>query len=706
MMPDESTTVMQAAEIYAAMGLMPVPVYGFAGGHCTCHAGEGCAKPGKHPIGNDWQRRATNDLDLVRDAFRAHRGNIGIFCGGQVVVIDADGDEGVANLAQLGAMPRTLTAVSGSGKGRHYVYRLMPGQSPANITDRSSKVAPKVDIKIRGQFVVAPSLHQSGQRYRWIEFVEPAALPDWLYQRIRNQPAIAPALALRVVRGGGAEMYDRARAYVKAMPAAVSGQGGHSATFAAARKIVGNGLPTIEELALLMEYNQRCDPPWSDKELDHKLEQARQQGENIGLPERERAAPMPAAALAAPREEPTEDWRTWLHMEQTRHGVARLKRTGDNAVIILQFDPRWRGRVRYDVFRQQIAIVDPPWDAYQVAAVASPTWTDSDVQRLKGWLIRHYGLDLSTSDVREAAQTAARHASYSSARDWMVSLSWDGALRLDSWLTTCLGVESTSYSASVGRWWITSAVARVFDPGCKADHVLILEGLQGMGKSSALRTLVGAQWFSDTPFDIGSKDAFMAMGGRLVVEMAELDSLKRADAERAKSFFTSAVDSYRPPYGSEVVTVPRSCVFAGTVNHAEYLKDDTGNRRYWPVKCTKADLAAIALQRDQIWAEAVAAYRSGAAWYPIAADEHAVCAEEQEVRSTRDEWEHVIGEWITSNAIQKLVLADVLERALHIPKGQWSRGEQMRAAGVMHRLGFSVKSEWADGATKRVYRKV
>jgi len=636
--------------------------------------------------------------------FAGHRGNIGIYCGNQFVLIDADGDEGVANLANLGPLPRTLTAISGSGSGRHLLYRLAPGQNPQDITDRSSKVANKIDIKIRGQFVVAPSVHVSGQQYQWVDFIEPELLPDWLYQRLRKKaPTPRPRLA---VIPGDADTYRRVRSYIAKMPHAVSGSGGHGATFAVAQKIVNNGLTSTEEWALIVEYNRRCEPPWSDAELEHKLKSARDQGQHTGLPARaDVPPPPPPPADPVDPVDPADDWRSLLIVENTKRGV-RLKRTEENLVLILRFDERWRGRVRFDSFRQKITIDSPPWKPHQSASRASATWTDTDVQRLKGWSLREYDLDLGTNAVIDAVRTAAEGDAYHSAADWMATLTWDGTPRLAHWLTLYLGADDTEYVSAVGRWWLLSAVARAFQPGCKADHVLILEGPQGTGKSSALRALVGSEWFADTPIDIGSKDAYLAMAGRIVVELGELDSLRRADAERAKAFFTSAIDHYRPPYGRETVAIPRSCVFAGTVNHAEYLKDETGNRRYWPIACMAIDLYGLARDRNQIWAEAVAAYQAGQVWYPVTVAEHALCEAQQDARRTRDAWEAVIGEWVTANLIRETTVADILERALQLPKGQWGRADQMRVAAILRDLGFKLGIRRVSGRVTRVYTRL
>src|SRR4029077_167441 len=193
-------------------------------------------------------------------------------------------------------------------------------------------------------------------------------------------------------------------------------------------------------------------------------------------------------------------------------------------------------------------------------------------------------------------------------------LHWDGVERVDTWLAAYLGAEGTEYARAVGSRWLISAVARIFRPGAKADCCLILEGAQGIRKSTALRTVAG-EYFTDELADLGSKDAAMQTRGVWIIELSELDNLSHAEVARIKAFMSPHTDLFRPPYGMRLVESPRQCVFAGTVNHGSYLRDETGGRRFWPVVCGKIDIAELQRDRDQLWAEAKAKYRSGASWW-------------------------------------------------------------------------------------------
>jgi predicted P-loop ATPase len=181
----------------------------------------------------------------------------------------------------------------------------------------------------------------------------------------------------------------------------------------------------------------------------------------------------------------------------------------------------------------------------------------------------------------------------------------------------------------------------------KADHMLILEGPQGARKSTAIKVLAGEQWFTDELPELGSKDAAIHMQGVWIVEIAELDAMSRAEVSRIKAFLTRTTDRFRPPYGRYTIEVPRQCVFAGTVNLDTCLRDETGNRRFWPLRSGTIDIDALVSDREQLWAEAVHRFREGAIWW---IDDPALLAEAaaaQEARYQSDAWEDLIEHWLT-----------------------------------------------------------
>jgi putative DNA primase/helicase len=372
-----------------------------------------------------------------------------------------------------------------------------------------------------------------------------------------------------------------------------------------------------------------------------------------------------------------------------------------NAVTILTNDPAWQGVLGWDEFQAAIVFKKAP-PFYEEDAASTPTQPgdvlmDEDYTRIALWLSRTYRLKFSSKLIAEAVSVVARRTTYHPVREYLKGLKWDGTPRIHSWLATYLGAipeAGTSraererlarYLSRAGLWWLLSAVARVFQPGCKADAVLILEGPQGKGKSTALKILAGA-WFSDTPFDLGSKDGFLALRGRWIVELAELDALTRSEANRAKAFFSSPVDVYRPPYGREAREYPRQCVFAGTTNQAAYLLDETGGRRFWPVRVGRIDFDALRRDRDQLWAEAVASYKAGAIWHPSDEDEIDIFREQQDDRHQLDPWHERIAEWVVGRA--HVEIPQILSGPLELEIGHWGQREQNRVVKVLRFLGW------------------
>ena len=199
------------------------------------------------------------------------------------------------------------------------------------------------------------------------------------------------------------------------------------------------------------------------------------------------------------------------------------------------------------------------------------------------------------------------------------------------------------YHRAVSRSLLISAVARVFEPGCKADHVPVLEGPQGGGKSTSIGVLF-SPWFSDDLAELGTKDAAMQVRAAWGVEISELAAMTRGEIEKVKAFISRSTDIFRPPFGKRVVSVPRQSIFIGSTNSDKYIRDETGGRRFWPIACGSIDIDALDRDRDQLWAEAVQLYYAGVQWWLNDAETvHATA--EQEARRVEDAWEPVIEAW-------------------------------------------------------------
>jgi len=282
---------------------------------------------------------------------------------------------------------------------------------------------------------------------------------------------------------------------------------------------------------------------------------------------------------------------------------------------------------------------------------------------------------------------------------------WDGVPRLETWLQTYLTVPDSEYARAVGPRWLISAVARIYEPGCRADHVLILEGAQGEQKSTAVRVLaVNPSWSTGRLSQLSNKDAMMEVAGVWLVEIAELDALSKAKTSAIKQFLTNPNDRFRPPYGKYVTRQSRQCVFAGTINPpvGGYLTDITGNRRYWPVRCLdRIDLDALKRDRDMLWAEAVVQFKAGAPWWLETPELEALATAEQEARVIADPWEPMIRKLLDKR--DSISVTEALEE-LGLFGAQQTQIAMNRVAKILARLGLTQHRPRApDGRRERRY---
>lgn len=406
----------------------------------------------------------------------------------------------------------------------------------------------------------------------------------------------------------------------------------------------------------------------------------------------------------------------WDYRTFQRTGRRRLVATKANFVEVLANHSELQGALIYDSFREDIVCLkEPPWNEQPHSRSLGRTtvgsvWLDEDYTRLQCWLEMEYGSSLSKDNLAEICLMVARRNSYHPIRDALDSARWDGTPRLDTWLQTYLGAEGNEhYLRLVGVKWLISAVARVFEPGCKADHVLILEGRQGLGKSTALRmlgTLDGVSWFSDTPIDLQNKDAYISLAGKWIIELAELDSIIRSEDSTAKAFFTSSTDRFRPPYMRKTRDFPRQCVFAGSVNGDDYLRDATGGRRYWPVPCREIDHARLKHDAMQLWAEALHRYREGEAWHPETPEEINLCLHEQSQRIQQDPWHPLVLQHLEGST-GFYATHQILKDAIGMPAERIGRKEEVRLARIMVQIpSWEAYRKSMSGGKVRGYRFV
>lgn len=665
----------------AARNIPVVACYGIvaneAGTRCACPKDAECRSKGKHPVPAGGFKAATCDVNEITQWFTGPRPrNVAIRTGLEsgLVVLDCDKRSGGSSSlmeyeVKHGELPKTPTATTGDGFHHYFEH---PGTEPI----KSGALRKGLDIKADGGMTIAaPSHHKSGRQYRW--------LPGLSIHECELAPIPAALLAMIAEGATKISKISSAAGHRSAISPgdAVEEGGRHSFLVSQAGRLRRQRLDRDElELRLLELNNMSCVPPLEEDEVRQiaKDMAAKPPGP---LTKRNAPALLRASEGAAP----------W-HSSLITSDKGALESNIANVTTILGNDDRWTGVLAFDEFAHaMVKQMAAPWHEHDrpfgEPASEPEAWKDEDTTRTSAWLAREYGVHVSAEVVYRALKVVSERHPKHPIRDYLEQLTWDGVPRVGTWLATYLGVDDNPYARQVGRYWLISAIARVMKPGCKVDHVLILEGPQGHKKSTALRVLAGDQYFIDTPFDIGNKDAFMQIRMAWIVELAELSTLSRAEAARAKQFFTSGVDVYRPPYGHQVVKVPRHQVFAGTVNEQEYLKDDTGNRRYWPVPVGEVDVDGLSRDRDQIWAEALDLWRRGEVWYPITETEHALCHAEQEKRLITDPWVPIIEAWLASNHARPVTTVDVLGNALNISNSAVNRTQNVRVGIILRQLG-------------------
>jgi predicted P-loop ATPase len=323
-------------------------------------------------------------------------------------------------------------------------------------------------------------------------------------------------------------------------------------------------------------------------------------------------------------------------------------------------------------------------------------------------VLERFGFDPSPNFTFDALRLRCLDHIFDPVRDYLDGLRWEGVKRLDDWLVRYCGAEDTPLNRAIGRKMLVAAVRRVREPGCKFDYIVVLEGRQGVGKSSLLRVLAGEENFSDNEIlGLHKREQQEAIQGVWLYEVAELEGLSKSEVTKVKLFASKTVDGARPAYGPARVDRPRRCIFVATTNEDTYLRDTTGNRRFWPVCVDVIDLVGVRKDRDQLWAEAAAVEAGGE---PLVIPQHLWpdVAAQQEARMEVDPWEDTIsgalarlirlGKPIDGSFVEATNLEGnpewrvstdyLLTNLLSLPKERQSNNHTKRLAGIMRSLGW------------------
>lgn len=393
-----------------------------------------------------------------------------------------------------------------------------------------------------------------------------------------------------------------------------------------------------------------------------------------------------AAQTEFESESDDEDWQTVLELDKQ----GKVKDTLTNIAAILRHDPQLQNIV-YNEFKCMVDVIgDLPWKQVK------PGWGDTDISCAKLYFERVYGIWSPTKFKDALLAVVSAERLYHPIKEYFETLQWDGTERVDTLLIDYLGAEDTQYVRAVTRKTLAAAVARVYEPGIKFDSILVLNGPQGIGKST-LFTLLGKQWYSDSLSitDMKDKTAAEKLQGYWILELGELAGMKKVDVETMKSFVTRTDDKFRQSYGVVVESHPRSCIIVGSTNsEGGFLRDITGNRRFWPVhvsgngKFHPWELTEV----DQIWAEAIERYRAGEELYlkgRVAADAYAM----QQDAMESDDREGVIADYLETLLPENWDKMDLFQRRSFLGGSEFDGAPK---AGTVRREKVCIMEIWCE----------
>ena len=568
---------------------------------------------------------ATDDVDQVVIWWTADpHANIGLnLAGSGLVCIDADTykpDCSFNDLAQQYDVPITLCQRSASG-GKHFIFKCQPGEK------FPGKIGTSIDVKHNGYILLSPSVFEE-KEYVWenAELIAPA--PNWLKKKSTLHTNVSTH---QLLDDTWAETVDVELALRKAS----LGNSWHNNVLRSVGAMVALGYKDDEihaktDLTTTPEYSLSE----TREEVQKMIDGARLKGFDAGSVQK--------------MQRNLSD----LGLTTDSKGHPICNHSNVSKVLLAHSD--WADVFVYNEFTGMEQVIKGlPGEASVSFVDTERALSDADYTRLCIWLNDHQMINVQKHIVIDAVKHAARQRTINPVIDFLNACMKKFAVdtcgeTLNTWMEDFLGVIPTSddertYVRAVSRLSLIQAVARAKTPGCKADSVVILEGLQGTGKSSAIRTLFGGETFGDQLPPMSSKDASSYLKGKWCVELAELEYKRKAEVETIKAFITRTHENFRPAFGREEVMIPRTNVFFGTTNAAEYLVDETGNRRFLPIATRNIDLVGLSAARDKLWAAACYAYDAGEAYW-LTNEVARIASQQAAARLEQDPWVEIVHE--------------------------------------------------------------
>lgn len=600
----------------------------------------------KRPVEDKWTTGERKDWKYLKGTF--HDGyNVGVRTGapsklenGYLACIDVDVKDPACEKAARSKLKEVIglhklstfaQVSSGAGNGSLHLYCVT--KSPFKMITVAKEKGWEICIYSDGrQMVLPPSVHPNGSIYKWVTPVA-TPLPLCDFERFKEIELDTKTAKATKHSGGTLEDFEVSEVELDWLPisdkvknAIVDGVGVLDRSgylLQATTALKSAGLTTNEILTVLTDPETFL----GECAYDHAKTNSRKKAaawlykytvEKV-LTERSAKSvfagkPLPGKKKLSSDElekqtedmDAEKDWKKEIS-RSGKDGMGPPHSTINNVVLILSNEVSPKLVRRNDFALKDTYSKKTPWGSKKNAVVE-----DDDIPRIIFWLGQHYRFEPSKDVIYSALTVMACNNSFDPVKDHLEALpAWDGTARIGTWLKKNFSATGPDeYLDQVFSKWLAAMIRRVYEPGAKFDWMPIFEGKQGTGKSSFGRLLVGDEYFLDWLPNLSDKDAALGLQGHWGVELGELSQFKRNELETIKAFVTRTVDKFRPPHGRKLLNSPRRCVFFGTTNKETYLIDDTGNRRFKPIKVGKLNFNALKKDRDQLFAEAIVLYKT------------------------------------------------------------------------------------------------
>lgn len=675
MSQNQSTNLADALQLYASMGYHLIPLRG------------------KIPVTPSWPKTPFNPFPSVSDF---PYGNFGVVLQDDDLVIDVDlrnYKNGVDSLKDLEIATETLlndstfTVLTGNN-GLHYYFK-----KPAQLQLKGSlDKFPGIEFRSAGkQMVGAGSIHPDTKKsYEIICDKTPQELPYKFFDLLKKEKIEHETKETdqpSAIYKDDAQTIKRFREYCQRAQPGIEGDAGDKTTLQTAFMGHDYGLSAARCYEIMLEvYNPRCVPPWTPEDLQKKVNNAYKYATaavGINAPENK--------FDTIPLEIKKEDW------DKDQYGNFKKNSFRNCMNLLCGANEHLFGMLVFNEFSYDVVFKKPaPWHKSDEKIIV---WDDQELLRLKNYLTFYHRFEPNTTVLQEAVMATAYNYKFHPVKNYLNGLKWDGVKRVHEWMVKFLGAEDNQYTRAVGMKTLLGGVARIFEPGCVFQYMLVLEGAQGIGKSRVIEALA-APWFLDQSFDIHNKDSIHITFGQWIIEVSEMETFHKSETAAMKAYIVRSTDRGRLSYARMAKDFKRQFILIGTYNPEKdadigYFKDTTGNRRYWPVKVGLNGVLQvdnIRKVRDQLWAEAVLLYKKRIPLYLEDAQINKLAEEEQKKRLGVDAWHEKIRSWVGEHEIYKfrqvIKAEELYSDCLGGKINMLDRRISLRLSSIMYELGW------------------